>query len=130
MSPTSGLATIRHKLGHLETLPIDLLNAHLNAFFIFNHLDTMNGSSKLLLCSRAAQKSWFITCSAWITCGDMARFVTNRCHTPTCAKLCRKNGGDLEQIKFLLGHSSIQTTERYLGSEQDIEIAVNDNLGL
>jgi integrase len=48
----------------------------------------------------------------------------------TCAKLCRKNGGDLEQIKFLLGHSSIQTTERYLGSDQDIEIAVNDNLGL
>jgi integrase len=48
----------------------------------------------------------------------------------TCAKLCRKNGGDLEQIKFLLGHSSIQTTERYLGSEQDIEIAVNDNIGL
>ena len=32
--------------------------------------------------------------------------------------------------KFFLGHSSIQTTERYLGSEQDIEIAVNDNLGL
>ncbi len=48
----------------------------------------------------------------------------------TCAKLCRKAGGDLEQIKFLLGHSSIQTTERYLGSEQDIAVAVNDNLGL
>jgi integrase len=48
----------------------------------------------------------------------------------TCATLCRKNGGDLEQIKFLLGHSSIQTTERYLGSEQDIAVAVNDNLGL
>jgi integrase len=48
----------------------------------------------------------------------------------TCAKLCRKNGGDLEQIKFLLGHSSIQTTERYLGSDQEIAVAVNDNLGL
>jgi integrase len=48
----------------------------------------------------------------------------------TCAKLCRKAGGDLEQIKFLLGHSSIQTTERYLGAEQDISVAVNDNLGL
>jgi integrase len=48
----------------------------------------------------------------------------------TCAKLCRKNGGDLEQIKFLLGHSSINTTERYLGSEQEIAFAVNDNLGL
>lgn len=48
----------------------------------------------------------------------------------TCAKLCRKSGGDLEQIKFLLGHSSIQTTEPYLGSEQEIAIAVNDNIGL
>src|SRR5271155_726393 len=48
----------------------------------------------------------------------------------TCAKLCRKSGGDLEQIKFLLGHSSIQTTERYLGSEQEITVAVNDTLGL
>jgi integrase len=48
----------------------------------------------------------------------------------TCAKLCRKRGGDLEQIKFLLGHASIQTTERYLGAEQDFVSAVNDNLGL
>ena len=46
------------------------------------------------------------------------------------AKLCRKNGGDLEQIKFLLGHSSIQTTECYLGSEQEMAVAVDDNLGL
>lgn len=48
----------------------------------------------------------------------------------TCAKLCRKAGGDLEQIKFLLGHSTIQTTERYLGSEQEIAVAVNDSIGL
>jgi len=48
----------------------------------------------------------------------------------TCAKLCRNNGGDLEQIKFLLGHFSIQTAERYLGSDQEIAIAVNDKLGL
>jgi integrase len=48
----------------------------------------------------------------------------------TCAKLCRKADGDLKQIKFLLGHSSIHTTERYLGSEQEIQIGVDDNLGL
>jgi hypothetical protein len=47
----------------------------------------------------------------------------------TFAKLCRKNSGDLEQIKFLLGHSSVQTTERYLGSDQEIAVAVNDTLG-
>ena len=37
------MATIRDKVGHLETLPIDLLYVHLDASFIFNHLDTMNG---------------------------------------------------------------------------------------
>ena len=48
----------------------------------------------------------------------------------TCAKLCRKAGGDLEQIQLLLGHASVQTTERYLGTEQQLVSAVNDGLGL
>ncbi len=48
----------------------------------------------------------------------------------TCAKLCRKAGGDLEQIQLLLGHASVQTTERYLGTEQNLVTAVNDGLGL
>ena len=47
----------------------------------------------------------------------------------TCAKLCRKQGGKLEQIQFLLGHESIETTAIYTACEQEIAVAVNDGLG-
>ena len=48
----------------------------------------------------------------------------------TCAKLCRKAGGDLEQIQILLGHASLLTTAAYLGTEQALTHAVNDAIGL
>jgi integrase len=48
----------------------------------------------------------------------------------TCARLCHGGGGELEQIQFLLGHASVQTTERYVGSKQKLQDAVNDRLGI
>jgi site-specific recombinase XerD len=44
----------------------------------------------------------------------------------TCAKLCHDRGGEIEQIQFLLGHASVQTTERYLGCKQNLGHPVND----
>lgn len=44
----------------------------------------------------------------------------------TCARLCHEAGGELEQIQFLLGHASVQTTERYIGCRQNFKEAVND----
>jgi site-specific recombinase XerD len=48
----------------------------------------------------------------------------------TCAKLCHDSGGELEQIQFLLGHVSVQTTERYLGCKQNLGSPVNDRFKL
>src|ERR1017187_9928934 len=48
----------------------------------------------------------------------------------SCAKLCRAAGGELEQIQLLLGHASVQTTERYLGTKQDLVHAPNDGIKL
>jgi hypothetical protein len=42
--------------------------------------------------------------------------------------LCYAAGGELEQIQFLLGHVSVETTERYLGCKQRIRGAVNDRM--
>jgi integrase len=48
----------------------------------------------------------------------------------TFAKLAFQGGAKLDQIQLSLGHSSIQTTERYLGVEQDLTDAPCDYLHL
>jgi hypothetical protein len=35
--------------------------------------------------------------------------------------LCHLAGGELDQIQFLVGQVSIQTTERYLGCKQKLQ---------
>lgn len=48
----------------------------------------------------------------------------------TFAKLAHKGGSPIDQIQLSLGHDSIQTTEKYLGVEQDLSDAPCDHLGL
>lgn len=48
----------------------------------------------------------------------------------TFAKLAHKGNAPIEQIQLSLGHSSVQTTERYIGVQQDLHSAPCDALGL
>lgn len=48
----------------------------------------------------------------------------------TFAKLAHKGRAPLEQIQIALGHASIQTTERYLGVQQNLNDAPCDHLGI
>lgn len=48
----------------------------------------------------------------------------------TFAKLAHKGGSPIDQIQLSLGHDSINTTEKYLGVEQDLTDAPCDYLGL
>jgi integrase len=48
----------------------------------------------------------------------------------TFAKLAHRGRAAIEQIQLSLGHSSIITTERYLGVRQDLQDAPCDHLGL
>jgi hypothetical protein len=41
-----------------------------------------------------------------------------------------RGGGELGQIQLLLGYASVQTTERYLGTRQDLVHAPNDAIRL
>ena len=70
---------------------------------------------------------WYVVrnCAARVQLDHLAPHDLRR----TCAKLCHVNGGELEQIQFLLGHASVLTTERYLGCKQNLEEPVNDRFG-
>lgn len=58
--------------------------------------------------------------------GDVAPHDLRR----TFAKLANVGGSDLEQIQLSLGHASIVTTQRYLGTKQSLHDAPCDRLGL
>jgi site-specific recombinase XerD len=85
-------------------------------------------TGKIHGCGFTAKVIWSIVREVAANCGigviaphDLRR---------TCARLCHEAGGELEQIQFLLGHVSVQTTERYLGCKQRLRNAVNDQIGL
>ena len=129
------IADMVGKGGHVRTVPVPtwvktaidtwLTAARVTAGPIFR---AINKAQKIGNCGFSPKVIWGVVKTGCSKCGlgDVARHDLRR----TCARLCHEAGGELEQIQFLLGHVSVQTTERYLGCKQRLPNAVNDNIGI
>jgi len=123
------------KGGHIRTVPVpDWVRNELNEWLIAAAIDRGRLFRRVNKVGRAwgegiTEKAvWHIVKESAKTVG-MARLAPHDLRR-TCARLCHASGGKLEQIQFLLGHVSVQTTERYLGCKQRIRAAVNDRIGI
>ena len=129
------IADLRGKGGHIRTIPVPewakaavdrwTLAASINAGPL---LRSINKAGKIWGDGFTPKVIWAIVKANAKSCGlpTVAPHDLRR----TCARLCHQAGGELEQIQFLLGHVSVQTTERYLGCKQRFRDAVNDHIGL
>jgi len=121
--------------GHIRTVPIPAwVKAALNAWTEASGISegpvfrSINKAGKIWGDGKTAKMLWEIVREAATRAGieQLAPHDLRR----TCARLCHLAGGELDQIQFLLGHVSIQTTERYLGCKQRLLHAVNDKMGI
>jgi integrase len=129
------IADLVGKGGHIRTIPIpDWVKAGIDAWMVASGITT----GILLRSINKAGRIWgtgFSPKVIWSVVKQKAKCCDIPCLAPhdlrrTCARLCYQAGGELEQIQFLLGHVSVQTTERYLGCKQRFRNAVNDRIGL
>jgi site-specific recombinase XerD len=123
------------KAGHVRTVPVpDWVTRVIREWVAAAGIS----SGKLFRCVCRAGKTWgnFMTDRVvWHVVKDYAAKLGMPQLAPhdlrrSCARLCHVAGGELEQIQFLLGHVSVQTTEKYLGCKQRIRNAVNDRVGV
>ena len=129
------IADLVGKGGHIRTVPIPLWvksivdswteSAHITIGRVFR---AINKAGRIWGDGMTPKVLWEVVRDAAVRAGieKLAPHDLRR----TCARLCHLAGGELDQIQFLLGHVSIQTTERYLGCKQKLRIAVNDKIGI
>ena len=129
------IADLVGKGGHIRTVPIPAwVKAALNTWTEASGISegpvfrSINKAGKIWGDGMTAKMLWEIVREAATRAGieKLAPHDLRR----TCARLCHLAGGELDQIQFLLGHVSIQTTERYLGCKQRLLHAVNDKMGI
>jgi site-specific recombinase XerD len=123
------------KGGHIRTVPVpDWVKATINVWVAAAGIS----AGRLFRCVCRAGKHWGEGVTervVWHVVKHYAKKLGLAQLAPhdlrrSCAKLCHSAGGELDQIQFLLGHVSVQTTERYLGCKQRISGAVNDRIGI
>jgi site-specific recombinase XerD len=123
------------KAGHIRTVPVpDWVKRELDEWLAAARVDR----GKVFRRVNKVGRTWgdgMTEKSVWHIVKEAAKTIGVAKVSPhdlrrTCARLCHTSGGELEQIQFLLGHVSVQTTERYLGCKQRIRSAVNDRIGI
>jgi site-specific recombinase XerD len=123
------------KGGHIRTVPVpDWVRTELNDWLAAAAIDRgrlfrrVNKVGRTWGDGMTVKAVWHIVKesarSSWSGQTGAARSAADLCSALPCF------GGELEQIQFLLGHVSVQTTERYLGCKQRIRSAVNDRIGI
>ena len=129
------IVDLRGKAGHVRTIPVpDWVHGLLDTWTTVAGISTGSLFRRVSSAGRVWGEGvteklvWHVVkeFAAKIGASKLAPHDLRR----SCARLCRAAGGELEQIQFLLGHVSVQTTERYLGCTQRITSAVNDRIGI
>ena len=133
------IADLVGKGGHIRTIPVpDWVKAGIDAWITAAGIATGTLFRSINKAVNKAGRIWGSGFSPKVIWGVVKQKAKD-CEIPslaphdlrrTTAKLCRAAGGELEQIQLLLGHSSVQTTERYLGTRQDLANAPNDGIKL
>lgn len=123
------------KGGHIRTVPVpDWVKRTLDDWLMAAGI----GTGRVFRCVCRAGKTWGNGVSErviWHVVKEYAAKINIPNLAPhdlrrSCARLCHTAGGEMEQIQFLLGHVSVQTTETYLGCKQRLRNAVNDRIGI
>jgi site-specific recombinase XerD len=123
------------KGGHVRTVPVpDWVGSAIQAWVAAAGVTAgplfraINKAGRVAVSGFSAKVVWSVVTTACRQCGlaGVAPHDLRR----TCARLCHDAGGEIEQIQYLLGHESVQTTERYIGCKQRLRNAVNDRIGL
>lgn len=129
------IVDLKGKAGHVRTVPVpDWVMAELQVWLNAAEIDRGKIFRRVTKMGRVLGEG-MTEKAVWHIVKDSAKRIGLEKLAPhdlrrTCARLCHSAGGELEQIQFLLGHVSIQTTEHYLGCKQRIRSAVNDRIGI